>query len=416
MAATLRRILVRRLPGVGWRADLLDKRARQVADLRTRLAGSEERVAAHRARISTLQDQLTQATAMVASARRQVEELRSAATRPAPSFRRQLMELRRGAAPLRAMDPHGYHPALQIPRKLRNYRLAASHGIPIPQVHAVWPRLAEIDLSGLPDEFVLKGEIGSSGKGVFPLRRVDAEHYQLIGGDEVHTRESLVELLTDHPSVWGPYFAEEFLTQRVTSEQIPDDVKIYACYGRVLMVMLRQMPRHADLRTARYRYLDDQGRDLGEDAAPDRNVHSSIPPPEPFEDFVRLAEHLSRAVALPFIRVDVYDTTRGPVLGELTRSPGGSQRYRDDLDAAWGHAWDEARWRLDLDLIDGRPLHNLHGLHPVPDYYHAAHRSNRADPKGWRVVTADCSRWCFGGPDPTLLDDEVQPSSPRPRR
>lgn len=391
MASALRSRLVRRLPGIGWRADLLDRRARQVTDLRARLSAAEEAASAGQARLAELEQDLVQV-------RQQRDDLSSAARAvPGPSFLRHLMELRRGSAPLRALDPDGYHPAMQIPRKLRNYRLAASHGVPVPQVYAVWSRLEEIDLSGLPDEFVLKGEIGSSGRGVFPLRRLDAERYQLLGGEEVYTRDSLVEHLTGHSSVWGPYFAEEFLTQRVASEQIPDDVKIYACYGQVLMVLLRQMPQHADLTTARYRYLDAQGEDLGEDAAPDRTVHPAIPAPEPFEDFVRLAEHLSRAVALPFIRVDVYDTTRGPVLGELTRSPGGSQRYRADLDAAWGLAWDEAQWRLDLDVIDGRPLRNLHGLHPIPDYYPPSHQSNRADPKGWEVVTADCAQWCRGG-------------------
>lgn len=391
MASARRSALVRRLPGIGWRADLLERRAGQVADLRARLAAATQDAAAGQAEVSSLQEELGRVS-------RERDEMRAAEQAiPGSSFLRHLQELRRGAAPLRALDPDRHHPAMQIPRKLRNYRLAASHGVPVPQVYAVWSRLEEIDLSGLPDEFVLKGEIGSSGKGVFPLRRVDAERFQLVGGEETYTRDSLVDLLTGHPSVWGPYFAEEFLTQRVAGEQIPDDVKIYACYGQVLMVMLRQMPLHADLSTARYRYLDAQGRDLGSDAAPDRTVHSSIPAPEPFADFVRLAEHLSRAVALPFIRVDVYDTTRGPVLGELTRSPGGSQRYRNDLDAAWGLAWDEAQWRLELDVVDGRPLRNLHGLHPIPDYYPASHQSNQPDPKGWEVVTADCAQWCHGG-------------------
>lgn len=391
MASTGRSALIRRLPGIGWRADLLERRAQQVADLRARLAVATQDASARQAEASSLQAELERV-------RQERDELRSAAqATPGPSFLRHLQALRRGAAPLRALDPDGHHPAMQIPRKLRNYRLASSHGLPVPQVYAVWSRLEDIDLSGLPDEFVLKGEIGSGGKGVFPLRRIGAQRFQLLGGEEVYTRDSLVDFLTGHPSVWGPYFAEEFLTQRVPGEQIPDDVKIYACYGQVLMVLLRQMPQHADLRTARYRYLDARGEDLGEDAAADRNVQSSIPAPEPFADFVRIAEHLSRAVALPFIRVDVYDTTRGPVLGELTRSPGGSQRYRPDLDAAWGQAWDEAQWRLDLDVVAGRPLRNLHGLHPIPDYYPASHQSNRPDPKGWAVVTADCDQWCHGG-------------------
>lgn len=406
MASGLRDNVVQRLPGIGWRAELLAKRSRQVSDLRKKLETAQRHVADRQAAIRDLQGQVRALEAQVAqeelaaeTARVQLAQLRPDGRKPAPppSFLRHLMELRRGVAPLRELDPDGYHPVLQIPRKLRNYRLAASHGLAVPEVFASWRYPEEIDLSDLPEQFVLKCEIGSGGSSVFPLRQVGGGRVAVVGGGEVHTRDSLVRRFRDHKTAWGPYFVEEFLTQRVTGEEIPDDIKIYACYGEVVMVMLRQMPAHADLRRARYRYVDAQGRDLGTDVAPDRAVHSSIPLPEPLEEFVQLAAHLSRAVALPFVRVDLYDTVRGPVLGELTRNPGGSQRYRADQDAAMGRAWDAAQWRLEMDVIDGRPLRNLHGLHETQNYYPAYHASNQPDPQGWEMVRADCAQWCFGG-------------------
>lgn len=399
MFSRARTTLVQRLPGVGWRTELLATRADQVTDLRAKVADLRTRLTEEKSQVTALQGQLARERDRSASAQTRLTEagLSSKDTALPPSFRRHLLELRRGAAPLRALDPDVYHPAAQIPRKLRNYRLAASHGIATPTVLGSWIHPEEIDLTGLPEQFVLKCEIGSSGNAVFPLRRLDEGRYVVSGSDEVHTRESLVRALRSHTSAWGPYFVEEFLTQRVAGEEILDDIKVYACYGRVVMVLLRQMPRHADLRSARYRYLDADGEDLGVDIAPDRAIHASIPRPEPWGEFMALAAHLSRAVALPFIRVDIYDTDRGPVLGELTRSPGGSQRYRLDQDQAMGRAWDEAQWRLELDVIHGRPLRNLHGLHPVPDVYPAGHASHRPDPKGWEMVRLDCAQWCFGG-------------------
>lgn len=312
-----------------------------------------------------------------------------------PSFRRNLLELRRNVETLRPLDPQVVHPVLQIPRKLRNYRLAASHGIAVPQILAVWAREADIDLSGMPEEFVLKSDLGAGGKGVFPLRRVEEDRYAVIGGDEVLSTAQLRERFASRKSTSGPFFVEAFLRQRVPGEEIPDDVKVYAHYGEVSQVMVRQMPVHANLDHARYRYVDAEGRDLGEDIMPGARIDSSLPLPEPLEDFVAVAQHLSRAMAVPFIRVDIYDTVDGPVLGELTRAPGGRQRYRLDHDRAMGQAWDEARARLDLDVIAGRPLRNLHGLHPSPNYYPEGHRSRQADPGGWEVVTADCAQWCL---------------------
>lgn len=381
------RKVLRRLPGV----QPLARRAR-------RALRAEELIAAREEKIARLRRELARETA----ARKRAQEW-LATDRPErmdsapPSFRRNLIELRRTMEDLRALDPEAFHPARQIPRKLRNYRLAASHGVAVPQVLGVWAREADIDLSGLPDTFVLKSDVGAGGNAVFPLRRVAADRFAVIGGEEVLSTTQLRERFAARPSAGGPFFAEGFLQQRVPTVEIPDDVKIYACYGEVSMVLLRQMPVHANLDHARYRYTDARGADLGKDIAPGSRIDSAIPLPEPLEDFIRVAEHLSRAVAVPFIRVDIYDTVDGPVLGELTRAPGGRQRYRRDQDIAMGQAWDRARWRLELDVLDGRPLRNLHGLHPAPNLYPDSHVSHQEDPRGWAVATVDCGQWCLGG-------------------
>ncbi|NLG22392.1 MAG: hypothetical protein GX555_13295 [Actinomycetales bacterium] len=389
MGESLRSRVIRKVPVVGWRTELLAKRARQVVTLRETLEAKDAQIARLRAQVDREK-----------AARKRAQE-RLATDRPetmdsAPaSFRRNLIELRRNLEALRPLDPDVYHPLLQIPRKLRNYRLAASHGIAVPEVLGVWATQGDIDLSAMPDQFVLKSDLGAGGHGVFPLRRVGPDRFELIGGEESFTTEDLRERYRAKRSTRGPFFAEAFLTQRVVAEEIPDDVKIYACYGEVAMVLLRQMPEHANLDRARYRYTDGLGRDLGTDVVHGGRIDPSIPLPEPFADFISLAEHMSRAVALPFVRVDIYDTVDGPVLGELTRGPGGQQRYRRDQDIAMGRAWDEAKWRLDLDVIAGRPLRNLHGLHPAPNYYPENHPSQQEDPRGWEVITADCAQWCL---------------------
>lgn len=368
----LRGRLRRAVPGIAWRDDRLAERGRQVAELRTRLAEAEARAAS--------------------SARGPGGTLPGRST--PPSFRRHVHDLRRGVEELRTIDPAATHPLLQVARKLRNHRLAASHGAPVPEVLAVWDGPDQIDLDGLPDEFVLKSDGGAGGHGVLPLRREGPDRYRVVGGDRedarVYGRDGIVERYRTSRRVEGPFFAEALL-RRPGVEGLPDDIKVYAFYGEVGQVLLRRMGRHADLRQARYRFLDGEGADLGPDASASYRIDGSIPPPEDLPAYLDLARHLSRAMALPFVRVDLYETADGPVFGELTRGPGGSQLYREDHDARMGLLWERAHYRLDVDVVAGRPMANLHGELPATDLYPPGHPSDAAS---WPVVTAPCDRWC----------------------
>lgn len=377
MGSGLRRRITARLPGIGWRSELLARRAEQVEQLRGQVGELRDRA-------SRLQGE--------ARALREAHGTYGSHTVP-PSFRRNLLNLRRNVDALRTLDGSADHPLLQTARKLRNYRLAASHGVAVPQVLAVWATAEEIDLSVMPQEFVLKSDGGAGGHGVFPLRRVDEERFQVVGEDgALLTASDLRQHFREHSASRPPFFAEQFLTQVDGVEEIPDDIKVYAMYGEVGAVMLRRMPRHADLSAARYRYLDADGTDLGADIVRGQRIDSSIRLPDSFDELVRAARHLSSAVALPFIRVDIYDTVNGPVLGELTRSPGGRQELRGDQDRRLGTLWDLAQYRLDLDILAGRPPRHLHGEHPAPDLYPAQFPGG---PVSAEVVTAPCNAWCW---------------------
>jgi len=308
------------------------------------------------------------------------------------------------------MDPERNHPLRRIPRKLRNYSLAASHGVPIPTVYDVWADLADVDLSALPATFVIKSDRGAGARGVLPLRRRAHDTFQVVGGDDVLTQEEVRVRLQDR-SVGPPFFAEEILVQPGTRD-LPEDVKIYMFYGQVGHIMLRRMPRHGSMKHARFRFLTEDGVDLGDDIAPDRMIDASIQPPDPLDTYLDIARHLSRAVALPFVRVDVYDTTRGPVFGELTRGPGGRQGFRADHDLVLGEMWDRAQLRLDLDLVAGRPMRNLIGENPYPDLYPVRGSFWEDSPDSPHLQPVSCDTWCLrASPSPQVTDGPAAPST-----
>lgn len=370
-AQGVRDLLRRQVPGLAWRDQRLTQRAEQVAELRGRLQEAERALAEARAGLPT----------------------GPGGTLPGPvsppSFRRHMHDLRRGVAELAVLDPGATHPLRQVPRKLRNHRLAASHGVAVPQILAVWDGPDHLDLSGLPDEFVIKSDTGAGGRGVMPLQRLGPDSYRVVGEDTALTGAHVEQRCRTSTPGDIPVFAEGML-RRPGVEGLPDDIKIYAFYGEVGQVLLRRMGRHGDLRQARYRFLDGHGEDLGPDASATHRIDSSIPAPGRLDIYLDIARHLSLAMGLPFVRVDLYETAAGPVFGELTRGPGGPQRYRADHDEAMGLLWDRAQYRLDLDVVAGRPLANLHGEHPAVDRYPHGHPTAAVS---WPAVTSPCS-WC----------------------
>ncbi|SOC53857.1 ATP-grasp fold amidoligase family protein [Ornithinimicrobium cerasi] len=267
----------------------------------------------------------------------------------------------------------GTMPLTRIAAKLANYRLAASHGVAIPQVHAVWDALDEVALDDLPDRFVLKSERGSAARGVLPLVR-EGDGYVLADGTARHTPASVIEhfaRLEEVGRAVGPFFAEELLSDG-SGRALPVDVKIFAYYGVIGQVRLRASDAHGS-RSSRKRFLTADGEDLFADA------DTSLPVPHLLAEAVAAARTLSLAVPFPFVRVDVYDTPQGVVLGELTLAPGSDERHPLEHDQHLGFCYEHAQSRLLQDLHRGRPYALLYGDHPLDHAPRAWHAPGQAE-------------------------------------
>lgn len=392
MSDGIRRRLLSTLPPIAWRDVRLMEREAQVRELRERVDRLQRALAAG-------QEERPPPSAVSQPAKRAAQDpqvyrgpLGEELIRP--SFRRQLLSARQTTPALRRLDPTGQHPFRQIPFKLRNYRLGASHDVPVPNVLKVWSRPSDMRFDHLPDTFVVKSDRGASSAGVLPLSRAGQDSFRVVGGARHFTTAQIREHFTARASLGGPYFVEELLRQEgLHGDALLDDVKVYAFYGHVGHILLRRPAEHGRIATMGYRYVDENGSDLGRDIAPTQRINPEIPLPANFERIIAVARHLSSAVPLPFIRVDVYDTVDGPVLGELTRTPGGRQVYRHDHDTVLGSLWDEARIRVEVDIQSGRPPFTLHGSRDVPTLYPEDHAS-RTGARSWTVHAAPCEQWC----------------------
>ncbi|MEO6472338.1 MAG: hypothetical protein ABIR57_10425, partial [Aeromicrobium sp.] len=104
----------------------------------------------------------------LAKAKRELSALSTASVQ-VPSFRRYLFAERRIHAHMR--DHAADNQRNSLTRKLNSYSFAQSHGVAIPRIFDIWQEPESIDWDGLPDEVVIKSQTGSTGRGVFPLRR-----------------------------------------------------------------------------------------------------------------------------------------------------------------------------------------------------------------------------------------------------
>ena len=267
-----------------------------------------------------------------------------------PSFRRYLYAERRIAG----MMPRRGDRGQVVTRKLKSYAFAQSHGVAIPRVFDVWDRLEDIEWDDLPAAVVLKSNGGSSAQGVVPLRR-DGDRWRIVTREDVLAPAEIVERLRtrqDQGRIRRPFFAEELLSG-VDDDSLPVDVKVYAFYGEVGLVLLRSVSAHGV--EQRFRVILPDGTDHGR-ACPEDVYDATIPIPTNFTEVVRAAERLSLGVPLAFVRVDLYDIGGRIVFGEFTPRPGGTEDYGPELDAQLGRLCERAQSRLRDERVRGAGL------------------------------------------------------------
>lgn len=150
------------------------------------------------------------------------------------------------------------------------------------------------------------------------------------------------------------WIVEELLLPPDGAHRPVDDIKLYTFRGAVACTLV--ISKHGERK--RYRWFDDnwQPIDVGKHSD---NIDPAIEPPSSASEITELARRLSERLPLPFVRVDCYDTQRGPVVGELTPLPGSSDRFSSEWDEKLGTMYEDSesallrsvcRWRRSFGL------------------------------------------------------------------
>lgn len=238
--------------------------------------------------------------------------------------------------------------------KLALNRFLAGHALPHLRIHQVFKGAGSVSLDEAPDLCVLKPAALWSSKGVKVLRRTGTDSWsesltgQTMTSGQIATSCRELEIAEGRELT---FMIEERAVDEDPQIAIPFDYKIYAFHGEIRFVL--QVDRTT--RPQRFAFFDGRFEPILDDRvqiAPARSK-TLMPHRKPgcWQDLLQLARDVSVALRASFVSVDCYATPTGPVVGELTHTPGAPWHGRmftfsEQFDLEMGSAWRAANDRL----------------------------------------------------------------------
>jgi hypothetical protein len=143
---------------------------------------------------------------------------------------------------------------------------------------------------------------------------------------------------------------------------VPLDYKVHAFAAGSPLVLQRYGPNSQGKAGKGYEWYDEAGTHLGDicEEGPHNPRWKMVPPPSLPEIF-RIARELVAAAGVSFVRVDLYNSTRGVVFGEFTPVPNSAKLTFDPIwDRRLGQVWARSLEQLGLDYWDAAAL-SSHG-------------------------------------------------------
>lgn len=266
------------------------------------------------------------------------------------SYRHKLGEYTRRTRMSRGL-PSGYR-LMNYNSKQAGYAVAQRCGVQTPTIHQASMRIADLANMELPQRFVIKPHGGSTNRGIFLLEREDDDRYtELLTGRAITIAEVIEEYEAHARAerITNAALMEELLLpKRALHDEIriPDDFKYY-CFGeRIMVVMQRRMWGSATVSDWRFEYWTEDWQRLGPLKGRPRH-DPGLQVPEGYEEMNAAVVSIAREIDAPMVRIDMYDTSTGPVFGEITPLPG-SENWESRADELLGRAWELAE--LDLDV------------------------------------------------------------------
>ncbi|MBG6192413.1 hypothetical protein IWX64_003385 [Arthrobacter sp. CAN_A212] len=232
--------------------------------------------------------------------------------------------------------------------KLKCYEFCRDNGFAAVEVLRKFDTPSDITIENLPREFVIKPSLQHSTRGVMVLEQRNGIFY-----DHLRRRSlTIEEIMTEQ----AKYFDQtKSLSKRIMIEEkildqddfaVPRDFKAYAFKGEVALIV--EIDRNVS--PAGSSWFDGEFAPIEDDRVTCDRSFVTIKPsvrPRNWESILDLAQRVSAAIPTPFASIDMYATRRGPLVGEITLTPGGlyygkyyqlSQKQQELMGLMWQKA------------------------------------------------------------------------------
>lgn len=243
--------------------------------------------------------------------------------------------------------------------KLRLHKFCAEHEINTSNIITQFSNPETINFNEIvEDSFVVKPSYDSSTRGVMLLNRTeirneffDVLHNKLFTLNEIkeYQRKFFIENIHEENKI----IVEEKIKDIDSSYIIPRDFKFYSFNGRVALILMIDRNRKPAISCWYDEDFQPIYSGIVECVAPYTRTLTYYNKPSNYKDLMDFASEVSKLIRVPFASIDVYSTKSGPLLGEITLTPGGiyyGEHYilSKAQERLMGRMWLEAKEELKL--------------------------------------------------------------------
>lgn len=235
--------------------------------------------------------------------------------------------------------------------KLRAF--ADAIGVPYPKEYSLYPTPSSLDFSVLPDRFVLKPSYASAGEGVMLLTKEEGGYFDamtraLWAPDEILAHQTAI--FEKYANLRNRETIAEYWVRCSELRTIPVDYKFLAFQGEIgLVIRIDRTEKRLKIS-----YFDGKFSPVFDDRIrfnekiEDRVVAHA---PRGAARLLEMARRVSVAAPTPFARIDLFLDEAGPLLGEVTLTPGSfyyeaGHTLSKAEDERLGRLWESAEDRL----------------------------------------------------------------------
>lgn len=244
-----------------------------------------------------------------------------------------------------------------IEDKLLLYNFCIKNEIPTPRIYHVFESPAQIDFEKIvQDTFVLKPSFDSSSRGVMLLNKkndvfFDFSNNIYLGSDEIINYQD--KYFSKNTNNGNKIIIQERVVDFEINYEVPRDFKFYAFNGKLALILVIDR----NYSPAISLWYDENFKPITDNrvkcVAPYARTLSYYTSPVKHDILIEFAVNISKLIKTPFASIDIYNSKQGPMLGEITLTPGGiyyGEHYllSNKQEIIMGEMWQRAKEELNF--------------------------------------------------------------------